>query len=189
MTSVLLVSNTNTTLQLLSSFMTEQTISRLVTASDGASARREILDTDFDLIIIDSPLKDELGVGFALDAADKATSGIIYVTKYENLYDANEELEEAGVFVLPKPISPELFYQSIRLLTASRRRLTKLVNENNKLQTKIQEIRLVDRAKCVLIQYLSMTEEEAHRHIEKQAMDLRLSRKKVAERILIRYES
>jgi response regulator NasT len=169
--------------------MNEQTISRLVSASDGASARREILDSDFDLIIIDSPLKDELGVTFALDAAYKTTSGIIYVTKYENLYDANEELEDAGVFVLPKPISPEFFYQAIKLLIASRRRLIKLENENNKLQNKIEEIRLVDRAKCVLIQYLSMSEDEAHRHIEKQAMDLRLSRKKVAERILIRYES
>jgi len=189
MTSVLLVSNTNTTLQLLSSFMNEQPISRLVSASDGATARREILDTDFDLIIIDSPLKDELGVNFALDAAEKTTSGIIYVTKYEKLYDANEELEDAGVFVIPKPISPEFFYQAIRLLIASRRRLTKLENENNKLQNKIEEIRLVDRAKCVLIQYLSMSEEDAHRHIEKQAMDLRIPRKKVAERILIRYES
>ncbi|OJF77498.1 MAG: response regulator receiver protein [Treponema sp. CETP13] len=189
MTSVLLVSNTNTTLQLLSSFMTEQSISRLVTSTDGASARREILDTDFDLIIIDSPLKDELGVNFALDAADKTTSGIIYVTKYENLYDANEELEDGGVFVLPKPISPELFYQAIRLLTASRRRVLKLEEENNKLQNKIEEIKLVNRAKCVLIQYLSMSEDQAHRHIEKQAMDLRVSRKKVAERILIRYES
>lgn len=187
MTSVLLVSNTNTTLQMLSSFMTEQTVSRLVTASDGGSARREILETDFDLIIIDSPLKDELGVTFALDASEQTTSGIIYVTKYENLYDANEELEDAGVFVIPKPISPELFYQAIRLLTASRRRLTKLENENIKLQKKIEEIRLVGRAKCVLIQYLSMSENEAHRHIEKQAMDLRCSRKKVAERILIRY--
>ncbi|MBO5438043.1 MAG: ANTAR domain-containing protein, partial [Thermoguttaceae bacterium] len=34
-----------------------------------------------------------------------------------------------------------------------------------------------DRAKCVLIEYLNMTEADAHRYIEKQAMDLRRSKR------------
>jgi response regulator NasT len=63
-----------------------------------------------------------------------------------------------------------------------------LENENNKLQKKIEAIRLVDRAKCVLIQYLNMTEPQAHRYIEKQAMDLRQSRVATAENILKTYE-
>ena len=57
------------------------------------------------------------------------------------------------------------------------------------LQQKVEEIRLVDRAKCALIQYLNMTEAQAHRHIEKQAMDLRVSRAKIAQSILNTYES
>ena len=56
--------------------------------------------------------------------------------------------------------------------------------ENVKLQSKIEEIRLVDRAKCALIQYLSMTEEQAHHFIEKQAMDRCVTRRTVAEEIL-----
>ena len=50
------------------------------------------------------------------------------------------------------------------------------------------EIRLVDRAKCILIQYLDMTEKEAHRHIEKLAMDKRKTRREIAESILRSYE-
>ena len=42
----------------------------------------------------------------------------------------------------------------------------------------------MDRAKCVLIEYLKMTESEAHRFIEKQAMDMRITKREVAERIL-----
>ena len=64
-----------------------------------------------------------------------------------------------------------------------------LQRENVKLQQKIEEIRLVDRAKCCLIQYLNMTEAQAHRHIEKQAMDTRRTRREVAEGILQTYES
>ena len=54
-------------------------------------------------------------------------------------------------------------------------------------QQKIREIRLVDRAKCLLIQYGGMSEEEAHRAIEKQAMDRQVTRVNIAEEILQSY--
>ena len=104
------------------------------------------------------------------------------------VYDISPDIEDAGVFVLPKPVSPEFFYQAVKLLIASRKRVQVLENENVKLQKKIDEIRLIDRAKCILIQYLQMTEPQAHKYIEKQAMNLRQSRLQTAESILKTYE-
>lgn len=75
----------------------------------------------------------------------------------------------------------------LKLITATRRRLLGLKHENIKLQKKIEDIRLVDRAKCVLIQHLSLTEQQAHRYIEKQAMDRRISKPEVAQGILNTY--
>jgi len=63
------------------------------------------------------------------------------------------------------------------------------VAENIKPQNKIEEVRLIDRAKSVLIQYLKLTEPQAHRFIEKRAMDMRMTRKEVAESILKTYET
>ena len=57
------------------------------------------------------------------------------------------------------------------------------------MDEKIQEIRLVTRAKWTLIQCLGMSEEEAHRYIEKQAMDNRISRREVAKRGLTTYNA
>ena len=51
----------------------------------------------------------------------------------------------------------------------------------------MEEIRLVNRAKWVLIDQLRMTEQEAHRYIEKQAMDRCVTRRAVAESILATY--
>ena len=51
-------------------------------------------------------------------------------------------------------------------------------------EEKMAEIRLVNRAKCLLIERKAMTEQEAHRWIEKQAMDRCVSRKVIAEQIL-----
>ena len=55
------------------------------------------------------------------------------------------------------------------------------------LEEKMQEIRLVNHAKWVLIEQLKMTEEQAHKYIEKQAMDRCITRRAVAENILSTY--
>ena len=51
----------------------------------------------------------------------------------------------------------------------------------------MQEIRLVNRAKWILIGSLKMTEGEAHRYIEKQAMDRCVPRREIAEEIIRTY--
>ena len=59
---------------------------------------------------------------------------------------------------------------------------------NDSLKEKIEEIRIVNRAKCLLIEQLKMTEPEAHRYIEREAMDSRRTRREVAQAILRMYE-
>ena len=51
----------------------------------------------------------------------------------------------------------------------------------------MNEIRIVNRAKWLLISELKMTEPDAHRYIEKQAMDACVSRKQIAEEIIKTY--
>lgn len=97
-------------------------------------------------------------------------------------------MEDYGVYVLEKPLNKQMFYQSIKLINASQKKLMGLRKENSKLQVKIEEIKLVDRAKCTLIQYLKFTESQAHRYIEKQAMDMRKTRYEIAQDILKTYE-
>lgn len=188
MDSVLIVSNTNTTLGIISDLLNSQSFSRIVTTQNCGEARRDLISDHFDLIIIDSPLPDEFGDDFSLYAAEQTDSGIILIVDNEKVYDISPDIEDAGVFVLPKPVSPEFFYQAVKLLIASRKRVQVLENENEKLQKKIDEIRLIDRAKYILIQYLQMTEPQAHKYIEKQAMNLRQSKLSVAESILKTYE-
>ena len=56
------------------------------------------------------------------------------------------------------------------------------------LEEKIEEIRLVNRAKWLLIECLGMTEPEAHRYIEKQSMDQRISKREAAEAVIKTYK-
>lgn len=188
MESVLIVSNKQTTLGIISRLLSIRQLSRVSTCSTAQDARRTLINDCFDLVIIDAPLPDEGGDDLALYAAEKGAAGVILIVEESAIDDIAGDVEDAGVFVLPKPISPELFEQAAKLLIACRARMRILENENTKLHRKIEEIRLIDRAKCVLIQTLNMTEPQAHRYIEKQAMDLRISRTEVAENVLKTYE-
>lgn len=53
----------------------------------------------------------------------------------------------------------------------------------------MQEIRIVNRAKWALIENLKMTEADAHRYIEKQAMDRCIAKREVAEEIIKTYKA
>ena len=70
-----------------------------------------------------------------------------------------------------------------------RRRYNLIIKENEQLKKTISNIKLINRAKLTLIQYLKMSEDEAHRYIEKQAMDLRITKVEIAKNILKIYES
>ena len=189
MESALIVSSTENGRQFIAGLLKSNSIQYVTVVSSGNEARRLLLDTSFNLIVINSPLQDEFGHELALQCADCTNSGILMLVKAEMADDISAKVEDYGVFVVSKPVNRQFFFQSLKLVIASYKRVRGLQNENVKLLQKIDEIRLVDRAKCSLIQYLNMTEAQAHRYIEKQAMDLRITRREVAENILKTYES
>ena len=51
----------------------------------------------------------------------------------------------------------------------------------------MEEVRIVARAKCILVEYLRMSEQQAHRYIEKQAMDQCITKREVSENIIRTY--
>ena len=93
-----------------------------------------------------------------------------------------------GVFVLSKPVSKAWFYKALHLLEAAEYRTRNIQHENQRLQQQINEAKIINRAKGVLMEYLSMTEPQAHKYLEKQAMDLRISKLEVAKRLISTYE-
>lgn len=65
--------------------------------------------------------------------------------------------------------------------------MRKAYEENRKLRRKLAEQTVVSRAKCLLIEFAHMTEEQAHKYIEKQAMDSRSSKEDIASEIVRTY--
>jgi len=189
MGSVLIVSSSDKGIDFLSELLKQHEFSEITTVKNGGEARRLITLKDYELVIINAPLRDESGEELSLMITDVSIAGVILIVKSEIADEVSSKVENFGVFVLSKPLSRQILFQTLKLMSAARRRLLGLRCENVQLQKKIDDIRLVDRAKCVLIQYLNLTEPQAHRYIEKQAMDRRISKRQVAEAVLNTYES
>ena len=152
-------------------------------------AKRTVIERFYDVIIINAPLPDEMGTDFALDVCSKSDSGVLMLVKSEQYEEISAAVCPYGVLTIAKPTSKQTLYQSVRLLCATRERIRKYEKTADTIEAKMEEIRLVNRAKWTLIEYLKMTEPEAHRFIEKQAMDMRITKRAAAENILRTYES
>lgn len=188
MESILIVSGTDKGCTMLNDLMCSAAYPPSAFAYNAGEARRLMSQCGYDLLVINAPLSDEFGHELALQAVENSATGVIMLVKNEIADDVASKVEDDGVLVVGKPIGKQLFYQAVKMVAASQRRMLGLHQENVKLQNKIEEIRLVDRAKLVLMQHLSMTEPQAHRYIVKQAMDMRITRKEVAQGVLKTYE-
>ena len=136
---------------------------------------------DFEVVIINTPLPDEFGHELGTDAVEKTDAGVILLAKTGTAEQIADKLQDFGVLVLAKPFTSAQFRQAVQIAA---KRLAVLRTENAKLLDKIAQLRLVDRAKCYLIEKKGYTETDAHRLIEKRAMDTRMSRGEVAQEIL-----
>ena len=146
------------------------------------------MQTSFDLILINTPLTDEFGTQLALELAETPSRGILLLVKGDAYESIADKLEDQGIVVVPKPVSKQAIYQAVRILVAVRAKISRIEQKNASLQAKMEEIRVVNRAKWILIKHLNMAEGQAHHYIEKQAMDLRSSKGDIARGIIKTYE-
>lgn len=189
MENVLLVVNSDKAKDNIIQMLKSNGYSKISISKNCCESRRLLVDNTFDLIIINTPLSDEFGSELALNITETTSCGVLLIVKNDLLDEVSQNVENAGVFVIGKPISKSMFFQTLKLINAFHKRICNLKDENTVLKNKIKEIKLIDRAKCILIEYLNMSENEAHKYIEKQAMNNRLTKVEVAKSILKTYDS
>jgi response regulator NasT len=187
--NALLVSSSEKDAALFTGFLKAASINQVTVLPSCDSARKLIQKQDFDLIIVDSPLPDESGESFSRQAAAKGVSQVILMVRSEFFDSVSAACEEDGVLTIAKPVDKSLLWSALSLAKSVQSRVKRIQAENTQLKQSIEDIRIIDRAKCILISFMKMSEQEAHRYIEKQAMDIRSSRRFVAEGILKRYEN
>jgi len=189
MESALIVSSSEKNTALFTGFLQAASVQQVTSSQSCDSARKLILKQDFDLIIVDSPLPDGSGESFSRYAAANGVSQVILLVESESFDSVFAACEGSGVLIITKPVDKYFLWSALSLAKSVQNRVKRIQAENAQLKQQIEDIRIIDRAKCILISFMKMNEQEAHRYIEKQAMDMRSSRRIIAEGILKRYEN
>lgn len=187
MSSVLIVDSVQKNRNYFHDLFSENSCETVDFASSSSVAQQLLSKIDYDLIIINTPLSDEFGHELALDCAASTTSCVMLLVKSDLAYSLPNRIEELGVFVLEKPFNKPFFHRAVKLLNAARKRLLVLKDRNLQLQKQLEEIRIIDRAKCVLMERLSLSEEQAYGYLKNHAMDMRVTKEKVAQAVLVTY--
>lgn len=185
--SVLVISakeNFNASLQ---SLLPESKYAPVQMVSSVSLAKRVLLERSFDFVFINTPLPDDFGTRFAIEISGNKGTVILLLVRNEVYEEVCDKVTEYGILTLPKPASKQMVAHTLNFMAGIRERLRKLENKSLSMEEKMKEIRLVNRAKWVLIDELKMSEADAHRYIEKQAMDRCVSRREIAEEIISTY--
>lgn len=154
-----------------------------------AEAKRRELETPFDLCLINTPLPDDFGIEFAEELCENSAVGVVLFVKAELAEQVSYKVEDYGVLTFPRPGTRQSIQSAVKLAAATHNRLAAFERRAVKLEAKMKEIRLINRAKWLLIDRYNMSEEEAHKYIEKTAMDNCATRGEIAEIIIRTYES
>ena len=175
--SALVVSPPGKVSDALTELLPEARCTPVKTVTDAASARRLLAEIETDFVFVNSPLPDEIGVRFAGELTESGGTVVLLLVRAESLGEIDERVSRRGVFTLSKPTSKPALTEAVRWMRAVRERL-------RRSEEKMAEIRLVNRAKWALIASRGMDEAEAHRWIEKQAMDRSVTRGEIAAEII-----
>ena len=151
---------------------------------NASSAKRRLLDSEFDIIMINAPLTDDSGISLAIDFSANLSNTVLLIVPSEYYAEIFSKVRPHGIYVIPKPISAHLMRQAMDWLEVTCERSNSAEKKLEPLERRMAEIKLVNRAKLLLISVHGYSEEQAHHAIERSAMDRGVKKSVIAEEII-----
>lgn len=189
MKKALLVSRSEQSAASLAQLLRNEGYAKISVSYTADSAREYVKSEEYDLICINAPLHDETGIELSESFARSTRSNVVIIVPQKNADDVNDLLTKHGVLVIAKPVNRHLFHHFLQFTECFRMRMFRVAEENERLKHMVEDMKVINRAKLLLVTCLNMSEEQAHRYLEKQAMDLRVSKLQVAMQVIKTYEN
>jgi len=153
-------------------------------AGDGEAAVKMARELEPDLVVMDVKMPVMSGIEAAEIITDERIAPVVMLTAFSQR-DLVEQAREAGAMAyVVKPFDASDVVPAIELAIARFAELRAVEDEAADLAERLESRKLVDQAKGMLQDIYGMTEADAFRWIQKQAMDMRKSMREVAEGII-----
>lgn len=171
----------------LGAFAAEQPALALVTADGLDEAERKLAQLDPALVVwqCDAPGLPALRQCVRLAEGSEA---VFLLLVRPGTYEAVWQfVQAAGICVMSWPAPQEVFRQTLRNLLLLKKSLRAMQEKTDQLQSQLQDMKRIQKAKSLLMNQLGMSEADAHRWIEKAAMDRCVKKHEIAETIIRMY--
>lgn len=96
--------------------------------------------------------------------------------------------EQTDIFCISNPINKSVFINSLDLITQSNKRVFKLREKVSKLELSLEERKIIEKAKGLIMLNEKLTESEAFRYLQKESMDNGYKMIDFADRIIKKYK-
>ena len=187
MYSALVVSLAGKLYSALSEALPPEEYSPLASASSASEARELSQGRVYELYFINASPHDDEARRLAVDAAESGAV-VLLILNGDDYARVREEARALGILTVERPVSLPMLVKAADFMCALAERQRRLRSRTAAAEEKLEDMKLVNRAKWLLIDNLKMTEAEAHRYIERQAMDRCGTKRSVAETIIKTYK-
>ncbi len=153
-------------------------------AGDGAKAIELVEQLRPDLVILDVKMPVLDGIAAAEAIAGQRIAPVVMLTAFSQR-DLVERARDAGAMsYLVKPFTQSDLVPAIEMAVSRFAEIAELEAQVTDLEDRLETRKVVERAKSILQDQLSLSEPDAFRWIQKTAMDLRMSMRQVAEGVV-----
>ncbi len=154
------------------------------TCTSGSETLRRVRALAPDILLINFDMPDMTGFEAASIIGDEnLCSMVLFVTSAQR--DICEELaRDYDITLVLKPVNMQGLLATLDAVTQSRRRIERLGSELSKLKKGLDDRKIVERAKGILMDKKGISEAEAYRRMQKMSMDCRVAMRDIAEKII-----
>jgi AmiR/NasT family two-component response regulator len=157
-------------------------------AGDGQSAVNLARELRPDLVIMDIRMPDMDGIAAAEVLTQEKIAPVLLLTAFGD-QPLVERAKQAGVVnYIVKPLRESEVAPAIEVALARYNEFRAMEDKARSLSERLEERKVIERAKGLLMKQQGLTEEEAYRKIQKASMNNRKSMREVAEAILLMNE-
>jgi response regulator NasT len=142
-----------------------------------------------DLVVLDVKMPKLDGLSAAARIAGQRIAPVVILTAFSQRELVDRARDAGAMAYLVKPFNKSDLVPAIEMAVSRFSELRMLEAEVADLTERLETRKLVDRAKAALQRKLEISEPDAFRWIQKTAMDLRLSMREVAVKVVDEYSS
>jgi response regulator NasT len=153
-------------------------------AADGAEMVRTVLEQKPDILVFDIHMPAMDGLEALRRIYEQEIIAAVAITADRDLDLVRRAMEEHVLAYLVKPVEEHQIGPALQVAWARFQELRSLSTENTSLRQTLENRKVVERAKGVLMKRQRLTESDAYRRIQRAAMNRRQTMLSIAQGIL-----